>query len=413
MGLETGTYISDLNASNPVGASDPKSQGDDHIRLVKSTILATFPNIAGAMTASHTQLNQLASLAAVSVLGRSANSAGAPAAIAAAANDRILRRVSDVVDFGQLTAGMFPNTVVPDAALSSNVSLYDAAAPTFSGSFLAISNASPHFYLNESDGATDEKIWLSEMVNGTLRLAATAADGSPGSTSNTAISVARSGLTVTEIDMAATLLDFHGAATFDSQVTITNSGAALDARAAAPRMGWYETDEGSDGKGWMLTAIAGQFRLSLTTDSSHPNLSGATTVLAFNRSGVAAAGAVLSTDLEISETLRLPGAISPSSLSGGGTTNNYAPTGHADAAVFRLTSGGAHSITGIAGGVAGRRLTICNIGNNAISLLDDNAGSTAANRIRCTGAGRSIPENGAVDLWYDGTSSRWRVIAYD
>ena len=54
MPLETGTYISDLNASNPVGASDTKSEGDNHIRLIKSTILATFPNITGAMTLTHT-----------------------------------------------------------------------------------------------------------------------------------------------------------------------------------------------------------------------------------------------------------------------------------------------------------------------------------------------------------------------
>ena len=56
MGLETGTYISDLVVLNPT-ASDPKSQGDDHLRLLKSTIKTTFPAITGAMNASHTELN--------------------------------------------------------------------------------------------------------------------------------------------------------------------------------------------------------------------------------------------------------------------------------------------------------------------------------------------------------------------
>lgn len=60
MGLETGTYIDSLNASNPVGATDPKSQGDDHIRLIKSTIKATFPNLDAAMTATEDDLNILA-----------------------------------------------------------------------------------------------------------------------------------------------------------------------------------------------------------------------------------------------------------------------------------------------------------------------------------------------------------------
>lgn len=56
MALESGTYISDLVATNPT-STDPKSQGDDHLRLVKSTIKATFPAIAGAVTPTHTELN--------------------------------------------------------------------------------------------------------------------------------------------------------------------------------------------------------------------------------------------------------------------------------------------------------------------------------------------------------------------
>lgn len=57
MGLETATYISGLVATNPTG-SDQKSTGDDHLRLIKSTLLATFPNVTGEVTATHTQINQ-------------------------------------------------------------------------------------------------------------------------------------------------------------------------------------------------------------------------------------------------------------------------------------------------------------------------------------------------------------------
>ena len=56
MALETGTHISDLNAANPV-STDGLAQADDHLRLIKSTILASFPNISGAMNATHTELN--------------------------------------------------------------------------------------------------------------------------------------------------------------------------------------------------------------------------------------------------------------------------------------------------------------------------------------------------------------------
>lgn len=56
MALETGSYISALVATNPT-ASDPKSQGDDHLRFVKAKILETFPSVTGAVTPTHTELN--------------------------------------------------------------------------------------------------------------------------------------------------------------------------------------------------------------------------------------------------------------------------------------------------------------------------------------------------------------------
>lgn len=56
MGLETGTYISDLVITNPV-STDGLAQADDHLRLIKSTIKTTFPSISGAVNATHTELN--------------------------------------------------------------------------------------------------------------------------------------------------------------------------------------------------------------------------------------------------------------------------------------------------------------------------------------------------------------------
>ncbi len=48
MGLETGTYVNDLVITNPDGATDVKGQGDDHLRLIKSTLKSTFPNATKA-----------------------------------------------------------------------------------------------------------------------------------------------------------------------------------------------------------------------------------------------------------------------------------------------------------------------------------------------------------------------------
>lgn len=59
MALETGTYISDLVSTNPVG-TDTLDKADDHLRLIKSTVKATFPNITGPVTLTQAQLNAAA-----------------------------------------------------------------------------------------------------------------------------------------------------------------------------------------------------------------------------------------------------------------------------------------------------------------------------------------------------------------
>lgn len=62
MPLETATYISDLNSSNPA-STDTLDKADDHLRLIKSTLLATFPGLTGAVTADQAELNKLDGLA--------------------------------------------------------------------------------------------------------------------------------------------------------------------------------------------------------------------------------------------------------------------------------------------------------------------------------------------------------------
>ena len=47
MALETGSYVSDLVQTNPTG-TDPKSQGDDHLRLIKQVLRNTFPDADAA-----------------------------------------------------------------------------------------------------------------------------------------------------------------------------------------------------------------------------------------------------------------------------------------------------------------------------------------------------------------------------
>jgi len=57
MPLETAQYIHQLNPANPASA-DRLQQGDDHIRMVKSALKATFPKIDAPLDASAEFLNK-------------------------------------------------------------------------------------------------------------------------------------------------------------------------------------------------------------------------------------------------------------------------------------------------------------------------------------------------------------------
>jgi hypothetical protein len=61
MPLETASFIHELQPASPSG-SDRVHQGDDHIRLVKSAVKATFPNFTGPLTLTNDFLNTIKSL---------------------------------------------------------------------------------------------------------------------------------------------------------------------------------------------------------------------------------------------------------------------------------------------------------------------------------------------------------------
>lgn len=56
MALETGTYVNSLVPANPA-STDGLAQADDHIRLIKSTIKNTFPNITGPVNSTQAELD--------------------------------------------------------------------------------------------------------------------------------------------------------------------------------------------------------------------------------------------------------------------------------------------------------------------------------------------------------------------
>lgn len=62
MSLELASYIDGLVDTNPITADDAFQTAADHIRLIKRVLLATFPALTGAVTATQADLNALAGI---------------------------------------------------------------------------------------------------------------------------------------------------------------------------------------------------------------------------------------------------------------------------------------------------------------------------------------------------------------
>lgn len=106
----------------------------------------------------------------------------------------------------------------------------------------------------------------------------------------------------------------------------------------------------------------------------------------------------------------ITGVITPTALST--TTSDWAPTGITTARMIRAeASGASRDLTGIAAQASGTMLTIFNVGSGTNVVLKHATGSSAANQILTpNGADLTISPSGSASLWYDGTSSKWRVM---
>lgn len=157
-------------SANTSGVLDEIAAGSDHQVLRRSGTSIGFGAVNLAQAAAVTGDLPFANIAQITgqaVLGVATAGAGDLAAISAGTDDRILRQTSGSLNFGQLTAGMFPNTIVPDAALSTNVPLKDArnvftinTIGTNGDGAVAVAANTPVMSLRETDGGTDDKVWL-------------------------------------------------------------------------------------------------------------------------------------------------------------------------------------------------------------------------------------------------------------
>lgn len=92
-----------------------------------------------------------------------------------------------------------------------------------------------------------------------------------------------------------------------------------------------------------------------------------------------------------------------------GANNNVTPSAPTIATINRLkvdTTAGACNFTGLVAGADGQLLWILNIGANDLTLTNQSAGSTAANRFAGV-ADITIPANDSAMIYYDSGLTRW------
>jgi hypothetical protein len=250
MGLETFTFISSFNAANPVGATDPKSAGDNHIRGMKAAILATFAAITGAVTASHTELNNLTGVTGKTGTGNlvlSASPTLTGTVTAGTVNASSLG--TSPLNASNLSSGTVPDARFPatlpaasgvnltalnasniasgslaDARLSANVPLINAANTFTSTNGISAGNINA---LGTYTSTNANGVYFQYNVNGVAKgyIGAGAALG--GSTDNNSIAIRAEGNLQLLAGGSATRLTISSAGNFDFGAgTVTNTGAS-------------------------------------------------------------------------------------------------------------------------------------------------------------------------------------------
>ncbi|MCC6989956.1 MAG: hypothetical protein IT181_13205 [Acidobacteria bacterium] len=190
-----------------------------------------------------------------------------------------------------------------------------------------------------------------------------------------------------------------GAATFTSTATVSSTSAsAIDVAGGINAGSGNVGIVGTDGK---VPALSSTYFASSTTSTD------------WTFSGVLTSSGTLTS----SGAQFLTGVITPSTITA--DQNDYAPTGFSTANVVRIAhnnAGASRSITGLAGGTAGRLVTLCNINTAAsesFTFTNESGSSTAANRFAAVNGGplASLTPGACLSLWYDGTISRWRAFS--
>ena len=133
MALETATYISQLTATNPT-SSDPVSQGDDHLRLIKSVLQSQFTTLgAAAVTTTAAELNLLDGKTAVGdASGPGSSTDNAIARFDGTSGKTLANSTTTISDDGDIVVGgTTPTVTIGDGGAEDTMLVYDGNAQDY------------------------------------------------------------------------------------------------------------------------------------------------------------------------------------------------------------------------------------------------------------------------------------------
>ena len=196
--METATYVDSLVVSNPDGALDQASTGDDHVRLIKACLKRSFPLIAGAVSASHAAIsyvNDLSASAQAQLNVLREGSATANNAISA----RFANSASLALNIGTIAAANVPN-------LSGISNTFTGVMSNFAAA-LNLKSATPGMVFYRTGGALDEKAWQLFVGTGAM-IIRTLSDN--GASVHTAVVLNRAANLVSSIEISTSLVTVNG-----------------------------------------------------------------------------------------------------------------------------------------------------------------------------------------------------------
>lgn len=465
-----------------VGWTNADVSADDEVTITPNVIADSISNTL------------LRNSAAVSVIGRAANSAGDPADIAAAANDRLLARTSDSLAFQQLTDGMVPTNTLALTKLANildnrwlgNVSgatgavvandlatfnsttiIYESTGKTFirqalTGDVTASQNSNATTITNGA--VTNAKLRNSDSLSvignptnastvpsdiaaandgevlrrsgtslgfGTVATAGIANDAvtdgklrnsgalsvigrSANSTGDPAdiSAVAASGAVLRESGSTLGFGTIATAGITDAAVTLakmanlaqsTIIGRAEGAGTGVPTaLTPTQVMSIVDGESvtWTGTHAFNGTTLSAGTSSNITLSSGATFTLS------------ASTVVQVTSPTRLASTLAFDSVLANSSTGAVNDLAIGTVSTVRFT-GPPATFTGMVALAAGQVVLLVNAAATDVPLFNESVSSSAANRFAGVGTSRQIKPGEMALCWYDGTSSRWRVLCRD